>query len=65
MNALKIHGKNLSENIFCSPVQSFVPTIFRISYVWEKAPENVENKVARVAVFKVDFDHIDFDELSH
>ena len=39
-----------------------MPAIFRIGYVWEETPENVESKVANAAVFNFDFDH--FEELS-
>ena len=53
---------HLSEDIFCSPVQSCVPTILRIGYLREETPENVERKAAKAAVFN--FDHYDFEEVS-
>ena len=53
-----------SEEIFCSPVLSCVPVIFRIGYEWEETPENVESKVANAAISNFDFNHNKFEELT-
>ena len=38
--------------------------IFRIGYVWDETPANVESQVAKVDYFNLDFDHNNFEELS-
>ena len=41
-----------------------MPAIFRISYVWDETPENVESKVAKAGYFNLNFDRDDFEDLS-